>query len=359
LRLQVFCHSQQDALLVMLSLLHPVALMMMPSVALVAAGVWWNSNTISHHFLHLPFFRSRAVNRLFSLYLTVLLGIPQSLWRDRHLAHHRGSDIPVSRGSAIVVESLLIAALWSLLIIVSPQFFVAVYLPGYAIGLLLCYLHGHFEHAGGTTSNYGAIYNLLFFNDGYHVEHHGNPSRHWTRMRESRLEGSKTSRWPAILRWLEVFSLESLERMVLRRRILQWFLLRTHANAIQKLLPLFPAIQSALIIGGGMYPRTAILLKRLLPNARIQILDSDLEHLQMARAFLDGGNCMEHAHYGPNFPVNADLLVIPLSFSGSREAIYREPPARAVLVHDWIWRRRGRSAIVSFLLLKRLNLILR
>ena len=178
-------------------------------------------------------------------------------------------------------------------------------------------------------------------------------------MRESRLEGSKTSRWPAILRWLEVFSLESLERMVLRRRILQWFLLRTHANAIQKLLPSFPAIQSALIIGGGMYPRSAILLKKLLPNARIQILDSDLEHLQMARAFLDGGNCMEHAHYGPNFPVNADLLVIPLSFSGSREAIYREPPARAVLVHDWIWRRRGRSAIVSFLLLKRLNLILR
>jgi hypothetical protein len=28
-----------------------------------------------------------------------------------------------------------------------------------------------------------------------------------------------------------------------------------------------------------------------------------------------------------------------------------------VLVHDWIWRRRGRSHIVSLALLKRVNLL--
>ena len=51
--------------------------------------------------------------------------------------------------------------------------------------------------------------------------------------------------------------------------------------------------------------------------------------------------------------------MVPLSFAGDRRAVYREPPARIVLVHDWIWSRgRGHgSAVVSWLLLKKLNLI--
>ena len=52
-----------------------------------------------------------------------------------------------------------------------------------------------------------------------------------------------------------------------------------------------------------------------------------------------------------------DLLVVPLAFIGDRSVIYRRPPAPAVLVHDWLWRRRGTSVIVSLLLLKRLNLV--
>jgi hypothetical protein len=52
-----------------------------------------------------------------------------------------------------------------------------------------------------------------------------------------------------------------------------------------------------------------------------------------------------------------DLIVIPLSFQGDRQAIYRRPPARAVVVHDWLWRRRGRGRIVSTALLKRLNVV--
>jgi hypothetical protein len=30
-----------------------------------------------------------------------------------------------------------------------------------------------------------------------------------------------------------------------------------------------------------------------------------------------------------------------------------------LLVHDWLWRRRGRGVAISWLLLKRLNLITR
>ncbi|RDJ93851.1 hypothetical protein B4Q13_19050 [Lacticaseibacillus rhamnosus] len=47
-----------------------------------------NANTISHQFIHRPFFQHRAANRLFAAYLSVLLGFPHSLWRDRHLSHH-------------------------------------------------------------------------------------------------------------------------------------------------------------------------------------------------------------------------------------------------------------------------------
>src|SRR5262245_41542984 len=80
-----------DGVLVALAVLHGVALMVVPSVALIGIGVWWNSNTIAHNFVHRSFFHSRGVTNLFSAYLSVLLGIPQSLWRARHLAHHAGA----------------------------------------------------------------------------------------------------------------------------------------------------------------------------------------------------------------------------------------------------------------------------
>ena len=49
--------------------------------------------------------------------------------------------------------------------------------------------------------------------------------------------------------------------------------------------------------------------------------------------------------------------MFPLAFIGDRAAIYRHPPAPVVLIHDWLWRPHGRGAVVSLLLLKRLNLV--
>ena len=83
-------HSRWDALLIALSFVHGSVLFAAPSIPIVALGMWWNSNTVSHNFIHLPYFRSTAANRLYSFYLTLLLGYPQSLWRARHLAHHSG-----------------------------------------------------------------------------------------------------------------------------------------------------------------------------------------------------------------------------------------------------------------------------
>src|SRR4029453_14334672 len=73
-------HSRWDGLLVALAFLHGFLLVFMPSVPLVSMGLWWNANTVSHNFIHLPFFRSRAANVVFSALLSLLLGLPQSLW---------------------------------------------------------------------------------------------------------------------------------------------------------------------------------------------------------------------------------------------------------------------------------------
>src|SRR5207249_8014738 len=123
------------------------------------------------------------MNRVFSAALSVLLGIPQTLWRDRHLAHHAGvaSRLRVSR--QLGVETALILSLWATLTLLQPRFFLLAYLPGYLTGLGLCAMQGYWEHATGRPiSHYGRIYNFFCFNDGYHAEHHADPAIHWAKL---------------------------------------------------------------------------------------------------------------------------------------------------------------------------------
>lgn len=358
----VLRHSPWDGLLIALSLLHGMALMAMPSAPLVAVGVWWNSNTISHSFVHLPFFRASWCNRLYSFYLTLVLGFPQSLWRDRHLAHHAGVAYRLRITTPILLEALLVGALWATLLSLAPAFFLTVYLPGYAVGMALCYLHGYFEHADGTVSHYGLLYNLSFFNDGYHVEHHLRPSTHWTQLPDHPSPNAKTSRWPAVLRWIDVIpvhGIEWLEGLALRSRFLQRMLLRTHGRALRALLPEMSNALTVKIVGGGMFPRTAILLRELLPEAEITIVDASLKNIDTSRAFLDEGVQVTHELFTGMPDDDTDLVVIPLAYVGDRHALYQTPPAPIVLVHDWIWSKRGDSVVVSPFLLKRLNLVRR
>jgi hypothetical protein len=56
-------------------------------------------------------------------------------------------------------------------------------------------------------------------------------------------------------------------------------------------------------------------------------------------------------------PSDTDLVILPLAFDGDRARAYANPPARAMLVHDWIWAPHGQSVVISWLLLKRLNLV--
>src|SRR5207302_3280893 len=123
--------ARSDAMLIALAAVHGVVLLAAPSAAVIAAGLWWNANTVAHNFVHRPFFRSRAANRVFGAYLTVLLGFPQALWRQRHLAHHAGSPHRVHLSIELEAQTILILSLWRLLAGAAPHFFLTVYLPGY------------------------------------------------------------------------------------------------------------------------------------------------------------------------------------------------------------------------------------
>jgi hypothetical protein len=352
-------YSGWDALLIAMALLHAAALVAAPSAPAIALGLWWNSNTISHNFIHKPFFRQAVLNRFFSFYLSALLGFPQSVWRDRHLAHHAGITEHKRASRQAVLEMFLVCVVWAALLAVHPLFFLTVYMPGYFAGIGLCYLQGYYEHAQGATSHYGAIYNTLFFNDGYHMEHHADPAMHWRQLPGHRNDKAKTSRWPAVLRWLDAINLESLERLVLCSKLLQRFVLRTHERAFRKLLPELGSVGRVAIVGGGIFPRTAMIFKQLFPEAELVIIDAKAESIQAARSFVRGNINFVNAWYAPTHHDGFDLVVIPLSFIGDRASIYRHPAAPAVLIHDWIWRPHGISCIVSVLLLKRLNLVKR
>jgi hypothetical protein len=358
---KLFRHSRSDALLVLASLACGMILLLWPSMLLIALGLWWCANTVSHNFIHLPFFRSHAANTTFSIYLSLLLGFPQTLWRQRHLAHHAQRKWTLRLSPLLFGEILAVAALWTAMASLAPGFFLTTYLPGWLLGLALCQLQGHYEHAHGTTSYYGRLYNFLFFNDGFHVEHHAKPARHWTELPRGSTATEHSSRWPAVFRWLDSVNLEGLERLVLHSRALQTLVMRLHERALRQLLSKLPAPGRIGIVGGALFPRTALLLQRLAPHARLVVIDCNPQHIEKAHKFLNGSVRYEHRFFDAAAVTDDfDLLVIPLSFRGERQKIYNAPPARALLVHDWIWRRRGQhSSRISWLLLKRLNLVLR
>jgi hypothetical protein len=311
----------------------------------------------------LPFFRSRSANVVFSACLSLLLGLPQSLWKAKHLAHHRDQPFrwrPIRH--EWIAEGALVFALWTSLAMFAPWFLVTIYLPGWLIGLGLCEMHGRWEHVRGTVSHYGWLYNWLFFNDGYHVEHHNRPSHHWTQLANTRQASDQhVSRWPAVLRWLELVSLDGLEEWVCRSPRLQRFVLRVHRQALEKLLPTMSCPRRAVIVGGGLFPRTALALRDLLPETELVLVDARQDRLDRARgwlgqrvsyvaAFCTAANLTQLAG-------EADLVVVPLALCGRRIEFYRNPPARHVLVHEWLWRPHGVSAVVSWLLLKRINVV--
>ena len=350
-------------------------------VLLLAVTMSWCSNTVSHIHLHGPLFRGERWNRAFSLFLSVLLAVPQSWWKLRHLDHH---GLPAGRERALRAHGVLELAAWLACMAPfaagAPLAFVTVYAPGVVLGLLFCANQGRQEHraAAAGVDVRAPLYNRLWFNDGYHAAHHRAPEAHWTALPARAAPDDVVSVLPPILRWLEELralanrvaaaTIDALERSTLHVTAVRRYLLETHKGGwTQLLLPADrAAIRNVTIVGGGLYPRTALVLADLLPTARLTLLDAVPSHLDRARAFLEPliGSAPERVRLvaGIFDPCAAapgvDLLVIPLAFRGDRARLYAAPVAPRVAVHDWIWRARGdRGARVSLLLCKRLNLV--
>lgn len=166
--------------------------------------------------------------------------------------------------------------------------------------------------------------------------------------------------------------LGALERLALACTPLQRRLVADHARAVADLLPAIACLSgqdpstlprqpwSIAVVGGGLFPRTALALARVWPAARVTIVDADADHLEQARRVLAAHHVTDvtfiHATWDPRVPHRHDLVVLPLALVGDRDAVYTAAGAPR-LVHDWVWRRRGRAGVVvAWWLLKRLNL---
>jgi hypothetical protein len=356
----------------------------LPAAIVFGALLCWCSNTLAHIHLHTPIFRDRRQNRAFSWFLTLALGIPQTTWKRRHLAHHANRAPRPASSRVEHVETVAVAALFITLAALAPRAFFTVYLPGWALGLLLCRMQGHYEHAmaHGTSeqgiSHYGRLHNFFWLNDGYHVEHHRHPGEHWTRIPSRRVaEGAApVSALPPHARfllpagsWLNrvaASALCALERAVLGSPVMQRFVLSAHVEALRLVLAELGdrPLRTVTVVGGGLFPRTALALRALRPDVGIRIVDASSTNIDRARAILSERGSLEgitfvEACFVPMHATGTDLVILPLAYVGDRDALYGSAGSAPVAVHDWIWRVRGDAGfVVSAVLFKRLNLVL-
>ncbi len=206
-----------------------------------------NINGVSHNFIHNPFFRSPLLNRLFNVINSVACCFSQTYYDVVHMQHHKGNsdkqdetgdtvdwisiyrhghddeaesvwsytflsffrDSPVAidrelrkRGGEEVFWGKLEIYLFAAILTVMALFnwrYIVFFLPFMYLGHCMSYLNGYYRHFGGNpdepaawgVSSYGKVYNWIFFNNGYHAEHHFRPKCHWTRSHDlySQIQG--------------------------------------------------------------------------------------------------------------------------------------------------------------------------
>jgi fatty acid desaturase len=251
-----FAHSRLDGLLILQALLQfgllldgtlrfgAVAGRTSLAVGLISVYLMsTNFKCIAHNFIHNPFFRSRRLNGAFSLFNSLLLGGPQTMYRLHHLNHHKyNNDAPDPRTGTtrdisstwrfsrrpgfeesflsysllgyfrmdfgllleearkkhltrkVYVELAAVLALVMILGWLNPLGLLCFYLPVWYLGTAAAQAENYLEHHGAqpgdrrtdSVSCYGTLYNLLRFNHGYHQEHHYRPQMHWTRVPDMR-----------------------------------------------------------------------------------------------------------------------------------------------------------------------------
>lgn len=194
-----------------------------------------------------------------------------------------------------------------------------------------------------------------------------------------------------MLRHLICSALNILEYTTMNIPFIRDWVLAVHHSAFDRLLPGLN-FNRILVVGGGIYPRTAIIMKSLYPHAHITIQDKSRESLKIAESYLQrihqelnisylheeytptsystvsaSTYTTEYAtYYGTNITtvstttspsVSQDLVIYPLAFQYKSPC--RPPPTQCTRVrHCWIWENTDtyRSTVVSYLLLKKIVL---
>ncbi len=196
-----------------------------------------NYQCISHNHLHNPFFNSKFLNQLFSVVNSLVLGMSQTLYRVHHLNHHvfnndfrnpetnetgdwsslyRWSKKPgvpenifiysimgplrvdyvtlwknahkKNIGMLVWWEHAAMLGFYVSLALINWQFVLFYFLPVFFVGQALALTENYLEHYGAdptsrltnSVSCYSNFYNWIWFNNGYHQEHHYRPQVHWT-----------------------------------------------------------------------------------------------------------------------------------------------------------------------------------
>jgi fatty acid desaturase len=214
-----------------------------PPVALAALWllqvllICTNYQCVAHNFVHNEFFRRRGVNDAMSMLNSVALGFPQTVFREHHLNHHRynnrapapgqegdlsslyryasvpgqpepflryvllsplradvlhyaRSALAGGRTRRLLLDAAAVLAVMAILAWAEPAYFFVYYLPLLYFGHVVTYAEGYFEHhravpgdrMRNAVSCYSGWYNFIWFNNGYHQEHHCYPGVHWTRI---------------------------------------------------------------------------------------------------------------------------------------------------------------------------------
>jgi fatty acid desaturase len=191
-----------------------------------------NYQCISHNFIHTPFFKSTKLNSIFSVINSLCLGLPQSIYKEHHMNHHRYNNDPIkdesslykygrdgmeesvlsysfigvfrtdlkslfkrarkTSGNLVFFELAAILLMHLIMIRISFATYLFLYLCSWYLGQVFALLENYSEHHGAklydrkrdSVSCYNKIYNLIWFNNGFHQEHHYRPLVHWSKINQ-------------------------------------------------------------------------------------------------------------------------------------------------------------------------------
>lgn len=239
-------HSKFDSILVLILLLQLVLFALpfaieIPTSALVIlvviniALMGTNFQCVAHNFIHLPFFKNSSLNNIFSVLNTIGIGAPQSMYRLQHLDHHRHNNRPevdelstfrhgkdgkeenifmysmmglvrtdlggyykrASKNSILpLIEVTALFTFFAVCFAISWKIAAFYILPSVLGGQFFAFWENYCEHhyanpydrKRDSVSCYNRFYNLIWFNNGYHQEHHFSPQVHWTEITKVRAQ---------------------------------------------------------------------------------------------------------------------------------------------------------------------------